>query len=76
MNDYDFIEAWQDLAGLFGAGAAPKVLLSGGPSRDVFVRIPSRTGWTWKRLSPKRRKPSLRILVDLEDEDDRARRGR
>jgi hypothetical protein len=67
MKHYDFLEAWQDLVGVFGVDIAPPVAPAG-DTRAMFVRLPSRTGWTWKRLKPKPKKTELKVWVTLNDE--------
>lgn len=67
MKQYDFIEAWQDFVGIFGPSVAPK-LMPFGDRLWTVIRIPSRTGWTWKRVKAKRPSSHLRVFVTLEDD--------
>ena len=66
MKEYDFLEAWQDFVGIFGPGVAPR-LEPLGSKLWTIVRLPSRTGWMWKRVKAKRASSKLRVFVTLND---------
>jgi hypothetical protein len=67
MKQSDFLETWQDFADIFGPGVALRLKPWGGTLWTI-MRLPSRTGWTWRLVKTKRRKTNLRILVTLDDE--------
>ncbi|MDZ4771726.1 MAG: hypothetical protein SGI72_01190 [Planctomycetota bacterium] len=71
MKQYDLLEAWKDLVGLFGAEVAPALVVdapNGASRRETWVRIPSRSGWKWRSLGTKRDDSHMHIEVTLEHE--------
>jgi hypothetical protein len=72
-NDYDLLDAWNDLIRLFGADAAPALVVGNpgatGPHR-AWVRIPSRGGWTWQPVVRRSKKTHLHVDVFLDEDLD------
>lgn len=72
MKQYDLIDAWKDLVGLFGEDAAPLLVLdaqNGAAKHQTWVRLPSRTGWKWRPVGGVRDDPPMQIEVTLEEEE-------
>jgi len=67
MKESEFLETWQDFADIFGPGVALRMKPLGG-TLWAIVRLPSRTGWQWKRVRTNR-KSNLRVVVTLDDEE-------
>jgi hypothetical protein len=67
MKQSEFLETWQDFVDIFGPGVALK-LKPLGNTLWAIVRLPSRTGWQWRRIRMKRRPTNMRVVVTLDDD--------